>query len=155
MIERRFHGKRVFADGVKEAMVGRNCQEGRIDNLRSQLGLTELTRGRMEAGDINSFAMTLSKSIRLAVMHPLEPGISASVDKEIVVLSRCSRAGQNRDRNHQTEHGSDWSHEDFDLLATRKQSKKRRSQKIRAMRLTGVQEQIRCTRVHLLSARSW
>jgi hypothetical protein len=66
--------------------------------------------------------MALSKSIRLAVVHPLEPGIRAGVEKEIVVLGQNSRASQNRknESNHQTEYGSDWSHEDIDLLTTRK-----------------------------------
>jgi len=97
-------------------MIRRNGQKRRIDYLRGQLGLTEFTRGGVEAADINSFALAFSKSIRLAVVHPLEPGISAGVDKEIGVLSQRSRAGQDRKSNHQTEHGSDWSHEDIDLL---------------------------------------
>jgi hypothetical protein len=52
------------------------------------------------------------------MVHPLEPGISAGVDKEIGVLSQRSRAGQDpkSKSNHQTEHGSDWFHEDIDLL---------------------------------------
>ena len=69
MIERRPQRERVFADSIEEAMIRRNSKERRIDHLRCQLGLAEFAGRGMEAADINSLALTLSHSPRLAVMH--------------------------------------------------------------------------------------
>ena len=95
--------ERVFADRVKEAMVRRNSKERGIHHLCSQLGLAEFAGGGMEAADINSLALTLPHSPRLAVMHVLESGVGADVHEEVIVLSGYSLDSQEREGDKQTE----------------------------------------------------
>src|SRR6266851_1252676 len=114
--------KRVFAYGIKEAMIRRNGKKRRIDDLRSQLGLAESTGRGMEAADINSLAVTLSHAPRLAVMHVLEPGVSADVHEEVMVLSGGGRGSHKRENDNQTERVCNRSHEPPDLLTASKRS---------------------------------
>ena len=95
MIEWWSNRERIFAHGVEESMIRRNCQERRIDHLRSQLGLAELPGGRTEAADVNALAVTLAQPVRSAVMHPFETRVGADIHEEVAALSGGSLDSRN------------------------------------------------------------
>src|SRR5712664_1377494 len=125
MIERRSHGKRVFAHGVQESMIRSDGKKRRIDHLRGQFGLTEFTRRWPEVANVNSLAMALSHSKRLAVMHVLKAGVGADVEVKVVVLggSRVAGHSSESESENEIEGVADASHEMADLLTSSKQSK--------------------------------
>src|SRR5579863_6813860 len=114
MIERWPNGERIFAYGVEESMIWRNRQERRVDHLRRKFGLAELASGRTKTADINPLAVSLSQTVRPAVMNPLEARVGADVHEVVAALSVGSLDSRNRKSqgNYQTQRVSHTSHED-------------------------------------------
>ena len=96
MVERRSQRERIFRHCVQKLMIGMNRQKGGIQDLSGQLRLVHLTGRRMEAADIDPFAVALSHSESRAMGHELEAGVSAEVHVEVLCLAR--QGGERKDK---------------------------------------------------------